>query len=214
MKPGTYRIVNLKSNTAIIENHLGTVGWRKLEGSKNQQWFVQISGEGYRFKNVESGGYLAVSITGDWGNRVYCGGYPTTWTLAPNPEYKGLGIYGIMVGDTDLILDLLDWGNKSDGTSIHASSRVLHTGSTQHMAWKFEHLSDETGEESPTGAQIKEALSRSEKTIEAQAAEIQFLRTLILDIRQDVARITSQTEKLQPLAASENNLQQRPNNMT
>ncbi|CAE6435639.1 unnamed protein product [Rhizoctonia solani] len=154
-------------------------------------WFVQLSGEGYRLKNVESGGYLAMPFHGDSDNRAYCGGYPTTWILVPNHEHRGYGVYGIMAGDTDRILDLTDWGNAANGTLIYSTCRTRHTGATKHMAWKFEHLSDETGEETPAQTQTQEALSRSEEIIEAQAAEIQFLRRLVLDLRQDVARMTS-----------------------
>ncbi|KAF8706698.1 hypothetical protein RHS03_04806, partial [Rhizoctonia solani] len=174
------------------------VGWQKVEGSKNQQqWLVQPSGEGYQFKNVASGGYLAVAITAEYGNRVHCSGYPTTWALVPNHEHRGYNIYGIMVGDTDRILDLIKWGDKSDGTPIEATHRYRHTGSTHHMAWKFECLSEDTSEESFTHSEAKEKLSRSEKIIETQAAEIQFLRQLVLDIRQDIARMTSRMEDSQ-----------------
>ncbi|CEL61573.1 hypothetical protein RSOLAG1IB_10136 [Rhizoctonia solani AG-1 IB] len=96
-----------------------------------------------------------------------------------------------MAGDTDRILDLTDWGNAANGTLISSTCRTRHTGATKHMVWKFEHLSDETGEETPAQTQTQEALSRSEEIIEAQAAEIQFLRRLVLDLRQDVARMTS-----------------------
>ncbi|KAJ1305855.1 hypothetical protein OPQ81_010579 [Rhizoctonia solani] len=115
MKPGTYRIVNLKRGTAITENHIGTVGWR-VEESKGQLWFAQRSGEGYRFKNLETGGYLVAVVKTDLENRAYCGGYPTTWALVPNLEHRGYGIYGIVMGNMDYILDLSGWGNTADGT--------------------------------------------------------------------------------------------------
>ncbi|KAG8755879.1 hypothetical protein FRC11_005718 [Ceratobasidium sp. 423] len=105
----------------------------------------------------------------------------------------------IMMGDTDRILDLIDWSNAADGTCIHGTPRRRHIaggGSTQHMAWKFEHISDETGEETPSSAQIQDALSRAEKTIQTQAAEIEFLRRLILDSRQEAA--SAQTPQQPP----------------
>ncbi|CAE6470121.1 unnamed protein product [Rhizoctonia solani] len=171
MKPGTYRIVNLNSGTAITANHRGTVGWHKQD-SKDQQWFAQASGKGYRFRNIASGGYLAVTSTTDSDNRLYCGEYPTTWALVTNPDHSGHEVYGIMIGDTDRMLDL-----------IHAYSRARHNGSTKHRTWRFERISDETGEELPSLTQTKEALSRAEKTIQTQASEIEFLRKLLLDGR-------------------------------
>ncbi|KAL5638173.1 hypothetical protein ACGC1H_005019 [Rhizoctonia solani] len=182
MKPGTYRIVNLNSGTAITANHRGTVGWRKQD-SKDQQWFAQASGKGYRFKNVAFSGYLAVTSTTDSDNRLHCGEYPTTWALVINPDHSGHEVYGIMMGDTDRMLDLVNWGSSTDGTEIRAYSRARHNGSTKHRTWKFERISDETGEELSSLAQTKEALSRAEKTVQTQAAEIEFLRKLLLDGR-------------------------------
>ncbi|KDN36993.1 hypothetical protein RSAG8_10446, partial [Rhizoctonia solani AG-8 WAC10335] len=210
MKPGTYRIINLKGGTAITVNHLGTVGWR-VEDSKNQQWFVQSSGEGYRFKNVAAGGYLAVVAHEDSGGTVYCGGYPTTWALVPNLEHRGYSIYGIVVGDTDHTLDLTDWGNAADGTKIYSGSRTKHTGSTQHMAWKFQHINDDPGEESPSIAQTREALTLMQRTANAQAIEIKLLREFLLTSRQEVVRLTSQMEKSQFIHESASNPQHSNN---
>ncbi|CAE6521184.1 unnamed protein product, partial [Rhizoctonia solani] len=192
MKPGTYRIVNLKSGTAIAVNHLGTVGWH-IEDSKSQK-FVQHSGEGYRFKNSETGGYLAAVFDDDLNNRVYCSGYPTTWVLVPNPAHRGHGIYGIIIGETDRVVDLTGWGNATDGTKLYVVSRTEHTGSTQHMAWKFEYLkfSDEMGEESPSLSRAQEALAREQQTVRVQAHEIKLLREFLLASREEIARLTSQ----------------------
>ncbi|CUA74171.1 hypothetical protein RSOLAG22IIIB_11004 [Rhizoctonia solani] len=179
MRPGTYRIVNLVSGTAITETRDGAVGWQLVDG-KHQQWFAQRSGEGYRFQNVASGGYLAVASTNDHNNQLYCGGYPTTWMLFSNPEHRGKGVYAIIMGDTDRILDLNSWGGKADGTKITAFAQPEFTCS-ECRTWCFERISDETGE-GPTETQL--ALVRAEKTIQNQAAEIEFLRKLLLDSRE------------------------------
>ncbi|KDN36994.1 hypothetical protein RSAG8_10447, partial [Rhizoctonia solani AG-8 WAC10335] len=152
------------------------------------QWFVQRSGEGYRFKNVATGGYLAAIYGEDSNDRAYCGGYPTTWTLVPNPEHRGYGIYGITIGDTDRGLDLLDWGSTTDGT-IHANSRTRHTASTHHWCWRFEHINDDTGEEPTSSTQTQPDLSRLETAVQAQAVEIRRLQESLLASRQEVAGV-------------------------
>ncbi|KAG8726438.1 hypothetical protein FRC11_000135 [Ceratobasidium sp. 423] len=107
MKPGTYRIVNLASGTAITQTGLGEVASRTVDhDSKDQQWFSQRSGDVYRFRNVASGGYLAIASTDDC--ELYCGGYPTTWMLVANHEHRSHNTYGIIMGDTDRILDFAD----------------------------------------------------------------------------------------------------------
>ncbi|KAL5638174.1 hypothetical protein ACGC1H_005020 [Rhizoctonia solani] len=181
MKPGTYRIVNLVSGTVITETANGAVGWQ-LTCGKHQQWFVQRSGDGYRFQNATSGVYLAVASTDDNNNQLYCGAYPTTWMLITNPEYTGKDVYGIMMGDTDRVLDLNSWGGKADGTKITAFSKSEFKGGPKCRMWRFERINDETGE-GPTEAQL--ALTRAEKIIQTQAAEIEFLRKLLLDSRQE-----------------------------
>ncbi|EUC56440.1 hypothetical protein RSOL_179440 [Rhizoctonia solani AG-3 Rhs1AP] len=211
MRPGTYKILNLKSGTAMTENDLGTVGWRN-ENTKDQQWFVQVSGEGYRIKNVASGGYLSAIYGEDSDDRAYCGGYPTTWTLVPNPEHRGYNIYGITIGDTDRGLDLQYWGSTIDGTKIHANSRTRHTGSTHHWCWRFEYINDDQGEEPTNSTQIQQDLSRLETIIQAQLAEIKLLKESLLTGQQEFSRLTTQLEKLQPMIESMSN-PPRSNNM-
>ncbi|CAE6510389.1 unnamed protein product [Rhizoctonia solani] len=183
MKPGTYKIVNLASGTAMTDTGSGVVGQRKGD-TQRQQWFAQQSGEGYQFKNVGSGGYLALMSTDDHRNELYCGVYPTTWKLTHNPHHTGQDTHGMMMGDTDRILDLGNWGSSADGTRIHGFSHSRHNASTIHRVWKFERINDQTGEVSPELAKAKEELSRAQNTIQTQATEIEFLRKLLLDSRQ------------------------------
>ncbi|CAE6508329.1 unnamed protein product [Rhizoctonia solani] len=212
MKSGVYRILNLKSSTAMTENHLGAVvGWRRQD-TKDQQWFVQESGKGYQFRNVASGGYIAIACIADSDNKIYCSDYPTTWALVPNPEHRGHSHFSIMMGDTDRILDLSDWGNTANGTQISASSRIRHGNSpTQHMTWKFERIGDEAREElsAPAQGTGRTVDYHAEEMIKSQAAEIAFLRQLVLDSRQEVSRLLSQLERLQ--VSYENRV---PNNAT
>ncbi|CAE6417735.1 unnamed protein product [Rhizoctonia solani] len=209
MKPGTYRIVNIVSDTAITKTESGIVGWRREAGNR-QLWFAQPSGKGYQFKNVASGGYLAISSTTDNKNKLYCGGYPTTWMLVSNPEYTGNDTYGIIMGDTDRILDLSNWGDRADGTVIFAVSHTQFTGGPKCRVWIFERISDETDEDSPSLSQTREALICAEKINKTQESEISFLRHLltlslqsqgkdseVLQLKSEVARLTSQVERLE-----------------
>ncbi|KAL5638169.1 hypothetical protein ACGC1H_005017 [Rhizoctonia solani] len=96
MKSGTYRIVNLSNEKAIADDDNKIVFSRK-EDSKDQQWFVQRAGDGYRFKNVASGGYLAVVVNGKYDSEsqiAYSGRYPMTWMLVSDPNNTGRTIYG------------------------------------------------------------------------------------------------------------------------
>ncbi|CAE6470141.1 unnamed protein product [Rhizoctonia solani] len=125
MKPGTYRIVNLASGTAITEIGPGEVASRPVDyDSKTQQWFAQHSGDGYQFKSLKSGGYLAIASINDHNGELYSSGYPTSWMLFPNPEHRGHNTYGILMGDTDLILDLADGPKRADKTKASLLSTI------------------------------------------------------------------------------------------
>ncbi|KAG8755878.1 hypothetical protein FRC11_005717 [Ceratobasidium sp. 423] len=99
-----------------------------------------------------------------------------------------------MMANTDRILDLDYWGSADDGTPIHGAGRTGHTLArhpTQHMAWRFEHINNETGDEKPDSTQIQEELSRAQKMIQTQATEIEFLRKLDLEGRQEATSVSS-----------------------
>ncbi|CAE6438568.1 unnamed protein product [Rhizoctonia solani] len=97
-----------------------------------------------------------------------------------------------MVGDTDQILDLTDWGSTADGTKIYSVPRAKHVSPTKHMAWQFWYISDETGEESSS-------LTLVQRTVNVQFTEIKLLREFLLISRQEVAKLTSQMEGSQLL---------------
>ncbi|CAE6510394.1 unnamed protein product [Rhizoctonia solani] len=123
----------------------------------------------------------------------------------------------IMMGDTDCILDLWDWGNASDGTQISGTSRSGHTAlnlSTHYMTWRFELISDALGERLPATIQAPIVDHRAEEIIKSQAAEITFLRQIVQDNRQEVSRLLSHIERLQGLVEGAHDPQRLPNNMT
>ncbi|KAF8608033.1 hypothetical protein BDV93DRAFT_519106 [Ceratobasidium sp. AG-I] len=151
IEPGTYRIINVASETAITVpnyDHWAVVGWESTE-EPNQHWFVQRSGEGFRFKNCFYGQYITLAST-DWFSKVYLGRYPASWQILPSEA----GSYVIQYGDADRVLDLHDaYGPGRDGNEIHIWPR--HELQTQKR-WKFERISDDTGDEDAQPQQVPE----------------------------------------------------------
>jgi hypothetical protein len=104
LRPGTYRIVSGLTGTAIQvsdHDHTKVVAWERHDGESQQvcsldvqvhyypvadggnnmqKWFLQRSGDGYKFKNRRHGTYLAVCST-DIHSLAYAARYPTTWVL-------------------------------------------------------------------------------------------------------------------------------------
>ncbi|KAG9079040.1 hypothetical protein FRC06_007987 [Ceratobasidium sp. 370] len=114
VQPGTYRIVSVASGTYItLHNHWDAVCWRKLD-NKNQQWYIQRSGEGYRIKNCLTGLYLVVSDTA-LGAKVFCGRYPTTWEL--NQGMEDHDMYIVKLAGCDRVVGL-HWGKADDGNEV------------------------------------------------------------------------------------------------
>ncbi|KAG9127895.1 hypothetical protein FRC07_007741 [Ceratobasidium sp. 392] len=146
VQPGTYRIVSVASGTCIInyvDKPWEVVCWHRID-DRNQQWFVQRSGEGYHIKNCLNGLYLTVYETSDTNPpaKVFCGPYPTTWELNQGTEDRGM--YIIKRAGCDRVVDLDDWGKAHDGNTIHTHTQRQWLANKR---WRFEHLSDDTGEE-------------------------------------------------------------------
>ncbi|CAE6539513.1 unnamed protein product [Rhizoctonia solani] len=198
MKPGTYRIVNLSNEKAIADDDDKIVFSRK-EDCKDQQWFVQPAGDGYRFKNVASGGYLAVVVNGKYDSEsqiAYSGRYPTTWMLVSDPKSTGRTIYGVKMADTHYLLNVSSDRSSDGDTQLCTVSYGYSYPSSESRsrAWKFEQLSDVTDSELPGVTRTPIVDPRAEERIKSQAAEIAFLRELVLDNRREVAKLLSQME--------------------
>ncbi|KAG9090924.1 hypothetical protein FS749_000194 [Ceratobasidium sp. UAMH 11750] len=134
------------------------VGWRKLDSNKNQQWYVQRSGEGYRIKNCSNGLYIAVDGTHERA-KVFCGIYPVTWEL--RQESGDYSMYIIKHAGCDRVIDLDDWGKAHDGNGLHTFPQG---GWLACKRWRFERLSDDTGEE-------EQKLSKELQSKNTQVAE-------------------------------------------
>ncbi|CAE6470135.1 unnamed protein product [Rhizoctonia solani] len=198
MKPGTYRIVNLSNEKAIADDDDKIVFSRK-EDCKDQQWFVQPAGDGYRFKNVASGGYLAVVVNGKYDSEsqiAYSGRYPTTWMLVSDPKSTGRTIYGVKMADTHYLLNVSSDRSSDGDTQLCTVSYGYSylSSESRSRAWKFEQLSDVTDSELPGVTRTPIVDPRAEERIKSQAAEIAFLRELVLDNRREVAKLLSQME--------------------
>ncbi|KAL5638167.1 hypothetical protein ACGC1H_005017 [Rhizoctonia solani] len=136
MKSGTYRIVNLSNEKAIADDDNKIVFSRK-EDSKDQQWFVQRAGDGYRFKNVASGGYLAVVVNGKYDSEsqiAYSGRYPMTWMLVSDPNNTGRTIYG---WQTPIICSM--YPRTGSATMILSSARFHMATRICHPSRRVEH---------------------------------------------------------------------------
>ncbi|KAG8774872.1 hypothetical protein FRC12_001780 [Ceratobasidium sp. 428] len=202
VEPGTYRIVNVASGTCIMAyKDWDAVCWRRHE-AMDQHWYVQRSGAGYRIKNRMNGLYLVVSETTDTNPpaKVFCGRYPTTWEL--NQGIKDYEMYIIKQAGCDRVVDLDGFGDARDGnevTPIYSFGR-----------WRFEHLSDETGEENED---ILKQLQTKSKEVEEKDNELAWLRKQLtsqaeelamakLDLAQGSAVLAETQETLRQVSAS------------
>ncbi|KAH7343631.1 ricin B lectin domain-containing protein [Rhizoctonia solani] len=118
VEPGTYHIANGLTGTVLqVSGHDLTkiVSWKlekdveKLE----QQWCLQRSGTGYRFKNRKYNDlYLSVAST-DTHAFVTASKCPSTWVLLKIGDH-----YGIKLAEHDKMIDL-HFGRRANGTEIH-----------------------------------------------------------------------------------------------
>ncbi|QRV83813.1 ricin-type beta-trefoil lectin domain protein [Ceratobasidium sp. AG-Ba] len=123
VKLGTYRITNVGGGTSIYaqDNNWDTGCWAKSD-NKNQQWYLQSSGAGYRIKNCQNGLYLLELSQGTRDHNQY------RIKLANNQGFAmdlncGASHNGNEVG----LCPVQDW--------------------LDCQKWRFEYLSDDTGEE-------------------------------------------------------------------
>lgn len=180
---------------AIPENNVWDVVCWERNNNKNQQWFAQRSGEGYRFKNCQFGHYLAISETRVCAP-VYAGWYPTSWQLIQNKEDSNM--YILRSGDVNLVIDLDDYGAKHNGNH-------LHTYAQEHWVpqkrWRLERLSDDTGEEE--GRLRKEVAGKKQELVEKDKLVADLTKKLatkdqeLVRIRKDLSERSALLEQTQ-----------------
>ncbi|KAG9126054.1 hypothetical protein FRC07_005088 [Ceratobasidium sp. 392] len=140
ISPGTYRIINLKSRTALDQSRKDDQaihGWQQHD-QNNQHWYVQPTDGGYNLKNVESGRYAGVNGHQN-GSKLRGSGTPTKWNLFEDKAGSGQWFIGIP-GD-NAVVDL-DMGRPANGTTVHLWDR---TGAEQQK-WRFEKINDNSGQ--------------------------------------------------------------------
>ncbi|KAG8774876.1 hypothetical protein FRC12_001784 [Ceratobasidium sp. 428] len=185
IEPGTYKIVNVHSSTCIVnypDRPWEAVCWRRLDGLKNHQWYVQRSGEGYHIQNCLNGMYLTVTETSDTKPpaKIFCGRYPTTWEL--NQGNEDHEIYVIKQAGADRVLDLGGAGAAHDGNQIYTYPQRNWCA---WRRWRFERLrsvvlnyaavtlkflySDDTGEREQ---KLFKEIQANNKRIEKHAQQI------------------------------------------
>lgn len=156
IQPGTYRIISGIAGTAmqvLDQDPSEVVTWQLHEGD-NQHWVVQRSGDGYTFKNGRHGLYLATRSSENH-SQIYASRYPITWVLPRINEG-----YWIQFPNTTQLFNL-HCGWTTNGNKIHLFC-VDYNGHNNYSTWRFEYLSDETGEMQGTVVQEENVRQRQD----------------------------------------------------
>jgi len=182
LKSGRYRIISEFAGTAIQvseDDNNNIVTWEKNE-EETQQWFVQKSGSGYKFKNCRHERYLAVAST-DEHALIYASGFPTTWALLKSGD-----CYIVPYPDNKRVLDL-HGGLKTNGNKI----TLCTTGGKDRTIWRFERIGDDTGEELPEVFRqemdrLKHDIAEKDRMLTEQSGLISRQETTIHQLEQDL----------------------------
>ncbi|KAG8918369.1 hypothetical protein FRC00_012557 [Tulasnella sp. 408] len=131
--PGTYRIHNILTNTA-----LDLAGGKKDEGMKvhswsahggpNQNWIFESGTDGYRIKNGTSGTYLRSEELAP-GSELTCRSASVEWTVTQAD--KGFMIHTVGESEADLVIEL-------DGGDNGVRPRVRANKDTDNQKWRIE----------------------------------------------------------------------------
>ncbi|CAE6448125.1 unnamed protein product [Rhizoctonia solani] len=133
ISPGVYRIKNIKTNT-VFDLQGGSSNkihaWTQHHGI-NQQWFVQLSGDGVVFKNVQYGQF-AYTTNIQNGGKLFPSINLTTWNLSRHGNEWTVSLPG-----TNLVVEI-GGGKEGDGGSIHLWENL----GLRHQRWLLEKISD------------------------------------------------------------------------
>ncbi|KAG8894091.1 hypothetical protein FRC01_013168, partial [Tulasnella sp. 417] len=117
VQPGTYRIHNVHTNTALdlaggrTDNGTPVIAWSVGNGT-NQSWTLESGQSGYRMKNGASGTYLGYNNLEQ--GELLCGRtQPVEWTVTRADQ--GYQIHP--ANNQNLVLDLAE-GKREDGAKI------------------------------------------------------------------------------------------------
>ncbi|CAE6420180.1 unnamed protein product [Rhizoctonia solani] len=136
LSPGVYRIVSGLTGTALQvseHDHTKVVSWQSLEKKESQQWYLERSGSGYKFRNQEHKGlYLSVAST-DTHALVTASKFPSTWVFL-----KIGNRHGIKLADSDKLVDL-HFGREANGTEVH----IWPGDGSKKQTWNLVRIDDE-----------------------------------------------------------------------
>jgi len=131
----TYRIINVKSGTALdlsgTDGHTIS-GWEAHDGD-NQKWHAERINNQWAFRNRFNERYLGLSNSYEFhqGNRLQGVEEPFGWNIFPDREY-GDG-YRIFVPEHNANVDL-DLGHEANGTKVH----LWGQWNAPQQIWRFE----------------------------------------------------------------------------
>ncbi|KAG9125755.1 hypothetical protein FRC07_006337 [Ceratobasidium sp. 392] len=135
---------------------------------------------------------MYVAVCEASGTKVIAGRYPTTWEL--NQGIEDYEMYIIKQAGGGRAIDLDDWGKAHDGNTLHTQ---IQDDWLACKRWKFERLSDDTGEEEQKllkdiESKNKQVAEQDEK-IKEQAAQLNDKNNQLAELK---ARLASQDEEL------------------
>ncbi|KAG7094027.1 hypothetical protein E1B28_007649 [Marasmius oreades] len=129
LKPGTYKIVNVKGGTAIdlsSEDGKSVIAFtEKYQGDSNQQWTFERLGAGYSIRNVRNGAYLSVNLKNAIGQPIETSYYPVSWELVVFDSQNN--IYRIGWPGGEYVFDLRDYGNPKAKNKIDLHGQGMET---------------------------------------------------------------------------------------
>ncbi|KAG8709114.1 hypothetical protein FRC11_005895 [Ceratobasidium sp. 423] len=132
ISPGVYRIKNAKTNTVVDQGgSANKIHGVEQHGGANQQWFVQLSGDGIVFRNVEYGQYAYITSIQN-GGRVFPSNNLTTWNLSQDGNE-----WIISLPETNYVVEI-GGGDKANGAGINLWDNL----GLKHQRWVFEKISD------------------------------------------------------------------------
>ncbi|KAG8708990.1 hypothetical protein FRC08_018600 [Ceratobasidium sp. 394] len=185
--PGTYKIIDEDHGTCITDRNGEAVHWR-MNNHKDQEWYLQRSGEGHFLRNCQSGRYLTVNIINGTTKsiRVFCDTLPTEWELSRT----GVAQYmKTTCGETALVLHIPYLG-VADGSLLYAEE---WKGAPDSWGWMFERLSLNTGE------QGEQDLSKEQETTSNPTLLAKENRELASQLAEKDRRLGETIERLADL---------------
>ncbi|CAE6509452.1 unnamed protein product [Rhizoctonia solani] len=201
-QPGTYYIKSVAAPKNVIEvpsynEERAVCSAQADKPAPHQQWYIQRSGRGYKFKNVKHGVYLA-SYSTQPKNATPIG---TSMTHGPVDWYILRTHEGFVIqyGEKEMAVDL-HYGLDKSGNPMHLWCTMPQLA---HQRWKFERVSDDVGggvaetiEDRITA--LSEQLHKKDVDIAVRDAEITVLGRLLAQKEQELQDATQGSRKVPP----------------